>query len=119
MGKRSRKAGLEPGKKGVKAGSEPRPQGRQNAFAGAKLEFLDSHKDEFLDSTDRGGFYTSITKTFIQKFGYCPGDDGDEEDEGGGPPDEIDTSLPVEEQEKEAERCEKLYRNLRDISPLL
>ena len=104
---------------GKKLGGELRPQGRQNAFSGVKLDFLESHKDEFLDSTDRGAFYTFVAKAFIQRFGYNldieanpePGDDED-----GDGDEEIDSSLPLEERNQESDRRSKFYRELREVS---
>jgi len=86
---------------------EPKPRGRQNAFSGEKLEFLESYKDEFLGSNDRGGFYTLVTKAFIQKFGY-PEDLGDIEDG--------EASLSLEEQRAESDKRDKFYHNLREVS---
>jgi len=93
---------------------DPRPQGRQNAFSGAKLEFLELQKDEFLDSHDRGAFYTRISKEFIQRFGY----DLDGGSDGPGPT-EIDPMLSPEEQEQESERRAKFYQDLREVSYIL
>jgi len=98
---------------------EPRQQGRQNAFSGIKLEFLESYKDRFIDSTDRGGFYTLIAKSFIQQFGYNlaiegnpkPGDDDDMHT-----PKDIDPTLPLDKQNLESDRRSKFYRELRDVS---
>ena len=83
-----------------KAAVEPRPQGHQNMFSGAKLDFLESYKDQFLDSTDHGAFYTFISKAFIEWFGYNlaievnPGPDNDDMLT----PQEINTSLSEDEQ---------------------
>jgi len=88
-----------------------RPQGRQNAFCGMTLEFLESLKDEFVDSHDRGAFYTRIAKEFIQRFGYNT-DDNDEE----AGPTEIDPTLSPEEQEQESEQRATFYQNLREVS---
>ena len=76
-----------------------------------KLEFLESLKDTFLDSHDRGAFYTRIAKEFIQRFGYNTDDDDKEEG-----PTEIDPTLSSEEQEQESERRAKFYQNLHDVS---
>lgn len=91
--------------KGKKAAVEPRSQGCQNVFSGAKLDFLESYKDQFLDSTDCGAFYTFISKTFIERFGYNlaievnPNPDDDDVLT----PKEINTSLSEEEQNKECD----------------
>ena len=88
-----------------------RPQGRQNAFCGMKLEFLELLKDDFIDSHDRSAFYTRIAKEFIQRFGYNM-DDNDKE----AGLTEIDPTLSPEEQEQESERRAKFYKNLREVS---
>lgn len=75
------------------------------------LEFLESLKDEFVDSHDRGAFYTRIAKEFIQRFGYNT-DDNDEE----AGPTEIDPTLSPEEQEQESEQRATFYQNLREVS---
>jgi hypothetical protein len=54
----------------TKQSNNLRPQGRQNAFSGVKLAFLESYKDQFLESTDCGGFYTMVAKKFLERFGY-------------------------------------------------
>jgi hypothetical protein len=97
----------------------PRSQGRQNAFSGPKLEFLESYKDQFLETTDRGGFYTMVAKTFLEKFGYTlstednPTVDDDSIDATG----ENDPALQTpEEQERDNELRNKTYRELRDVS---
>lgn len=105
-------------------GKKPRVEakkGRQNAFSGAKLDFLDSYKDEFLNSRDRGGFYTMVAKEFIQRFGYNlaieenlgPNDDADKHI-----PTDIDPSPSQDEQNKESDRLNLFYRELRDVSRL-
>jgi hypothetical protein len=99
----------------------PQAQGRQNTFSGAKLEFLESYKNQFVETRDRGPFYTKVSKEFIERFGYNlamevnpePDDDKDLT------PDEIDTSLPVEEQNKESDRRSQFYRELREVSNIL
>ncbi|KAF8221621.1 hypothetical protein L208DRAFT_1530669 [Tricholoma matsutake] len=91
-------------------------QGRQNAFSGAKLEFLESYKNQFNETRDHGPFYMKVSKAFIERFGYNlamevnpePDDDKDLT------PDEIDTSLPVEEQNKESNQRSQFYRELRE-----
>jgi hypothetical protein len=103
----------------TKQSDNPRPQGRQNAFTGEKLAFLESYKDQFLESTDRGAFYTMVAKTFLDKFGYAlateegpTSDDGDIDATG-----EVDPALQTpEEQERDNEHRNKLYRELRDVS---
>ncbi|SRR5260221_14160707 len=105
-------------------GKNPRGEakkGRQNAFNGAKLDFLDSYKDNFLSSRDRGGFYTMVAKEFIQRFGYNlaiednpgPNDDTDKHIPKG-----IDPLLSQDEQNKESDRQNAFYRELRDVSHL-
>jgi hypothetical protein len=104
---------------GKKLSGELRPQGRQNTFSGVKLDFLESHKDAFLDCTNRGAFYTFVAKVFIQHFGYNldfeanpePGDDED-----GDGDEEIDSSLPLEERNQESDQRSKFYHELHDVS---
>ena len=105
----------------AKAGGK-KAQGRHNAFSGAKLDFLVSFKDQFINSTDRGGFYTLVTKGFTQRFGYDlateanPGpDDADDKHT----PEDIDPLLPPAEQNKESDRRNKLYHELHKVSHLL
>jgi hypothetical protein len=96
-------------------------KGRQNAFSGTKLDFLDSYKDKFLSSTDHGGFYTMVAKEFIEHFGYNlaieenpgPNDDADKHI-----PKEIDPLLSQDKQNKESDQCNAFYCELRDVSHL-
>ena len=105
----------------AKAGGK-KSQGRHNAFSGAKLEFLVSFKDQFINSTDRSGFYTKVTQGFTQQFGYDlaieanPGpDDADDKHT----PKDIDPLLPLAEQNKESNRRNKCYHELHKVSHLL
>ena len=106
----------------AKKGDGHRTQGQQNAFSGIKLEFLESYKDRFIDSTDRGAFYTLVAKAFIQRFGYNlaiennpePDDDDDEHT-----PDDIDPLLPRDEQNLESDRRNGFYRELREVRNIL
>jgi hypothetical protein len=96
----------QPQKKKKKSqGIGPRAQGRQNAFSGAKLEFLESFKEQFIETKDRGAFYTKVSKAFIEKFGYNLATEVNPEPEDNNDltPEEIDTSLPIEEQNKESD----------------
>jgi hypothetical protein len=96
-------------------------QGRQNAFSGTKLCFLDSHKDEFLSSTDRSEFYTTVSKRFIRRFGYKlameenpePDDDSDKHTLN-----VVDPLLPPDEQNKESDEQRAFYDELRKVSHL-
>jgi len=91
---------------GKKPRSEPRQQGRQNAFSGVKLELLKSYKDQFLNSTDHGEIYTLVAKAFIQWFGYNleieenpePDNDNDKLTPKG-----VDPLLPLDQQNIESE----------------
>jgi hypothetical protein len=80
----------------------PWAQGQQNTFSGAKLEFLESYKNQFVKTRDHGPFYTKVSKEFIKQFSYNlamevnPKPDNDKDLT----PNKIDTSLPVEEQNK-------------------
>jgi hypothetical protein len=82
------------------------------------LDFLESYKDQFFDSTDRGAFYTFVSKAFIERFGYNlaieanPDPDNDDVLT----PEEIDTSLSEEEQNEECDRRNTFYHELRDVS---
>lgn len=103
----------------TKRSDNSRPQGRQNAFGGIKLAFLESYKDQFLDSTDRGAFYTMVAKTFLEKFGYSlPMEENPTvEDENVDAAGESDPALQTpEEQERDNEQRNKIYRELRDVS---
>ena len=96
-------------------------KGRQNAFNGAKLGFLDSYKDQFLSSRDRGGFYMMVAKEFTQRFGHDlaieenlgPNDAADKHI-----PEEIDPLLSQDKPNKESDQQNAFYRKLRDISHL-
>ena len=96
-------------------------KGQRNAFSGAKLDFLDSYKDKFLSSTNRGGFYTMVAKEFIQRFGYNlaieenpgPNDNADKHI-----PKDIDPLLSQDEQSKESDQRSTFYHELRDLSRL-
>jgi len=98
-------------------GIGPWMQGRQNTFSGAKLEFLESYKDQFVETIDRGPFYMLVSKAFIERFGYNlaieanPEPDNDDDDL---TPEEIDTSLSVEEQNKESDRRSKFPTGTRN-----
>jgi hypothetical protein len=112
----------QPQKKKKKSqGIGPRAQGRQNAFSGAKLEFLESFKEQFIETKDRGAFYTKVSKAFIEKFGYNLATEVNPEPEDNNDltPEEIDTSLPIEEQNKESDRRSQFYRELREVSNIL
>lgn len=89
---------------GKKHEGETKRPGRQNAFSGERLEFLDGYKDQFLDSRDHKGFYTVVARDFIEKFGYSfllqgnpapavPGGDNGEHTPMG-----IDSLLPPQQQ---------------------
>jgi hypothetical protein len=103
----------------TKRSDNPRPQGRQNAFSGEKLTFLESYKDQFLESADRGAFYTMVAKSFLGKFGYTlaaeenpTGDERDTDAMG-----EVDPTLQTpEEQERDNEHRNEIYRELREVS---
>ena len=95
-----------------------RPQGRQNAFTGIKLAFLESYKDQFLESTDRGAFYTMVAKMFLEKFGYTLSteDDPNVDDENVDATGENDPAhQTAEEQERDNENRNKIYRELREV----
>ncbi|KIL56753.1 hypothetical protein M378DRAFT_16782 [Amanita muscaria Koide BX008] len=47
-----------------------RSRGRQGHFKGVKSQFLEGHSDAFINGEDRGIFYSRVTQTFIDKFGY-------------------------------------------------
>jgi hypothetical protein len=103
----------------TKPSENRRPQGRQNAFSGPKLAFLESYKEQFLASMDRGAFYTMVAKRFIEKFGYSqsaeenPTADDESVDAAG----ENDPAFQTrDEQERDNELRNKLYRELRDVS---
>lgn len=106
-------------KSSTKRSDNPRPQGRQNAFSGPKLAFLESYKDKFLESMDRGAFYTMVAKTFLEKFGYAPQTEEnstvDKENL-----DAVGENDPAhqtpDEQERDNEHRNKIYRELRDVS---
>lgn len=107
---------------GKKPQDEPKQQGRQNAFSGVKLELLDSYKDQFLVSTDRGGFYTLVAKVFIQRFGYdlaIEKNPKPDDDNGKLTPEDINPLLPLDQQNLESKRRSQIYRELRDVSQLL
>ena len=94
----------------TKQSNNPRPQGRQDAFTGNKLAFLETYKDQFLESLDRGAFYTMVTKKFLEKFGYAlPTEESPSVDD--------DPALQtVGEQEQENENRNKIYCELREVS---
>jgi len=103
----------------TKRSNNPKSQGRQNAFSGVKLAFLESYKDQFLESTDRGALYTLVAKKFLQQFGYTlpieenPTVDDERVDATG----ESDPALQTpEDQERDNEHRNKVYRELRDVS---
>ena len=70
-----------------------------------KLEFLESHKDWFINSTDHGGFYTLVAKAFIQRFGYnlAIKDNPKSGDDDKHTPEDIDPSLPLDKQNQESD----------------
>lgn len=107
---------------GKKPQDKAKQQGRQNAFSGVKLELLDSYKDEFLkSSTDHGGFYTRVAKVFIQRFGYDLAIEKNPkpDDDGKLTPEDINTLLPLDQQNLESKRRNGIYHELRDVSHLL
>ena len=102
---------------------EPRRQGRQNAFSGVKLVFLDLYKDVFLDSVnDRASFYNLVVSDFIDKFGHdLPIEENPEPDDGNDEhtPRYIDASLSLEEHNLEANRRNSFKDELRTVSHLV
>jgi len=107
-------------KQKTKRSGNSRPQGRQNAFSGVKLEFLESYKDRFLASMDRGAFYTLVAKSFIEHFGYNLAIEENpgicDEDA----PGENDPELQSpEELEQDVERQNSFYRELREVSEII
>jgi hypothetical protein len=106
-------------KRRAKQSDNSRSQGRQNAFSGIKLAFLEAYKDQFLETTDCGAFYTMVAKTFLERFGYAlaaeenPTVDDENVDATG----ENDPALQTpEEQEWDNDHRNKIYRELRDVS---
>ena len=99
--------------------NNPRSQGRQNVFSGIKLAFLESYKDQFLESTDRGAFYTMVAKRFLEKFGYSLASDenptGNDENMDATGEDDPDLQTPGE-REQDNEQRNKIYRELREVS---
>lgn len=77
-----------------------RPVGRPNAFENDRLQWLDEKCDEFRNSGDTGAFYTRVTQSFIQKFGYIRTTDG-----------RLDEDLTQEEKVD-------LYKKMRKVSHL-
>ncbi|KAJ7186596.1 hypothetical protein C8R46DRAFT_1206600 [Mycena filopes] len=63
-------------------------QGRESAFQGEKLQFLEGYKEDFL-TRPRGAFYDDITKQFVTRYGYDLGVEKNVE----GP---IDAWIPVD-----------------------
>jgi hypothetical protein len=103
-------------------GKKSQGPGRNNTFSGVKLEFLETFKDQFLGSLDRGAFYELVSKEFIEKFGYdLPIGDNPEPDDADDKhtKKEIDPSLSIEEQKIESDRRSALYRGLQKVSQLL
>lgn len=45
-------------------------KGRTSRFIGEKGEFLDSMAGEFINSSDRGSFYSVAATRYVEKFGY-------------------------------------------------
>lgn len=45
-------------------------KGCASRFAGEKGEFLDAMAGEFINSTNRGSFYSLAATRYVQKFGY-------------------------------------------------
>lgn len=92
----------------------PKPQGRQNAFSGAKFDFLKSFGDEWVESSDHAGLYTRITKNFFLRFGY-------DLELVENPPDgfvvstEINPSLSIEDRLAEGARRDDLYKTFREV----
>lgn len=106
------------GKKNTGPTKERRSRGRQTHFQGVKGQFLLDKSEEFLESVDKGLFYTDVTKDFIEKFGY-------ELKYEENPPEGIDVAtltpkpleeFPKEEQEAEAKRRNDYYTILRVVS---
>ena len=103
----------------AKRSDSSKPQGRQNAFSGAKLAFLETYKDQFLESTDRGAFYTMVTKMFLEKFGYTSSTNESStiDDENVDAAGENDPALQTrEEEERDNEYRNKIYHELREVS---
>ncbi|KAF8234653.1 hypothetical protein L208DRAFT_1376799 [Tricholoma matsutake] len=99
------------------AKKDGRPQGQQNTFSGIKLEFLESYKDWFIDSTDHGAFYTLVAKAFIQRFGYnlaIEDNPEPDDDDNNHTPNNIDPLLPGDEQNLESDRQNGFYHELRE-----
>lgn len=46
-------------------------KGRCSRFVGEKGDFLDAMAAEFINSSDRGSFYSLAATRYIQKFGYA------------------------------------------------
>jgi hypothetical protein len=103
----------------TKQSNKSRPQGRQNVFSGAKLTFLESYKEQFLESTDRRAFYTMVAEKFLERFGYTLliEEDPPANDNGVDAIGENDPALQtLEERERDNEHHNKIYRELREVS---
>lgn len=107
------------GKKTNNTNSEKKSQGRQNAFSGVKLEWLDSKKEEYINSTDHRIFYTRVAELFIDSFGNNLAIE-ENPSEGVDPatlaPKDIEATLPQEQRESELQRQAKYFIALRKVS---
>jgi len=103
----------------AKRSDSSKPQGRQNAFSGAKLAFLETYKDQFLETTNHGAFYTMVAKMFLEKFRYTlsTNENSTIDDENVDAASENDPALQTrEEEERDNEYRNKIYRELREVS---
>jgi hypothetical protein len=64
------------------------------------------YKDQFLDSQDHKGFYTTMARDFIKKFGYnfpVQGNPALGGDDGKHTPMDVDSLLPLQQQNIESD----------------
>lgn len=98
---------------------ETKHVGRQNAFSGAKLAWLVSRKDEYLNSTNHGDFYEYTARLFIAEFGYdlkFEVNPPEGTDSVSLAPRDIDPMLPPDEYEAETIRRRDYFDVLRAVS---
>lgn len=107
--------------KAEKQADNSRAPGRQNTFSRAKLEFLDSFKEEFMASNNVGTFYNVVACKFCLQFGYDLNIDEN-------PPLGTDLSMLVpipighlssELQEVENKKRSEYYQAMRQVSVIM
>ncbi|KAJ7289820.1 hypothetical protein C8J57DRAFT_1494238 [Mycena rebaudengoi] len=100
-----------------KKGDDKKKRGKPSWVWGTKLQFFKTRKEKWLaavDTNQTGGFYTTMAKLYVRKYGYHIADNEDLAEEVADPPDEA-ANVVVNERlsAEEAESRSKYHAGLR------